>query len=64
LSSKEEKDACKLELSQTQEILEEARKAHDKAVAKMYKLLWNLLSGDPQTQLDWICHTSVTCGLE
>ncbi len=35
LSSKEDQEACKLELSQTQEMLKEARKAHDKAVAKM-----------------------------
>jgi hypothetical protein len=28
-SSKEDQEACKLELSQTQEMLEEAQKAHD-----------------------------------
>ncbi len=55
-SSKEDQEACKLELNQTQEMLKEAQKAHDKAVAKMYKLLWNLLSSDLQTQWDWICH--------
>jgi hypothetical protein len=49
-SSNKEQEVCKLELSRTQEMLEEAWKAHDKAVAKTYKLLRNLLSGDPQSQ--------------
>jgi hypothetical protein len=33
-------------------MLEEARSAHDNAVAKTYKLLRNLLFGDSQTQWD------------
>jgi hypothetical protein len=32
------------------------RKAHNKAVAKTYKLVRNLLSGDLQTQYYQICH--------
>ncbi len=36
-------------------MLKEAREKHDEAVAKMYKLLRNLLSGDLQTQWDLIC---------
>ncbi len=55
-SSKEDQEACKLELSQTQERLEEAKKAHNKAVAKTHKLLRNLLSGGPQSQWDRVCH--------
>ncbi len=36
-------------------MLEEAQKAHNKAAAKMYKLLKNLLSGDLQSQWDPVC---------
>ncbi len=36
-------------------MLKEAQKADNEAVAKMYKLLRNLLSGDPQSQWDWFC---------
>ncbi len=50
LSSKEDQEACKVDLSPTQEMLEETCKACNKAVAKTYKLLWNLLPGNPQTQ--------------
>jgi hypothetical protein len=35
-------------------MFEEAQKAHDEAVAKMYKLLRKLLSSDLQTQWDQI----------
>jgi hypothetical protein len=52
---KEVQEARKLELSQIQEMLEEARKAHNKSVAKTYKLPRNLLSGDPQSQWDQVC---------
>jgi hypothetical protein len=37
-------------------MLQEAQKAHDKAIAKMYKQLRNLLSGDAQSQWDCVCH--------
>ncbi len=37
-------------------MLQEAQKAHDKAVAKSYKQLRSLLSGDVQSQWDCICH--------
>ncbi len=47
---------CKVEIDQTQQMLQEAQKAHNKAVAKMYKQLRNLLSGDAQSQLDCVCH--------
>jgi hypothetical protein len=54
-SSKEKKEAHKLELSQTQEMLKEAWNTQDEAGAKMYKLLRNLLSSDLQSQWDWVC---------
>ncbi len=38
--------ACKVEIEQTQQMLQEAQKAHNKAIAKTYKQLRNLLSGD------------------
>jgi hypothetical protein len=36
-------------------MLQEAQKAHDKAVAKLYEQLRNLLSGDAQLQWDCVC---------
>jgi hypothetical protein len=36
-------------------MLQEARRAHDKAIAKMYEHLRNLLSGDALSQWDRIC---------
>jgi hypothetical protein len=52
LVPKDEMESCKLELGQTQEMLQEAQKAHNKAIAKMYKLLRNILSGGAKSQLD------------
>jgi hypothetical protein len=37
------------------------RKVHGKAVAKTYKLLRNLLSGDAQSQWDCVCHKMQEC---
>jgi hypothetical protein len=48
--------AQKVEIEQTQQMLQEAQKAHDKAIAKTYKQLRNLLSGDAHSQWDCICH--------
>ncbi len=48
--------ARKVEIEQTQQMLQEAQKAHDKAIAKRYKQLRNLLSSDAQSQWDCICH--------
>jgi hypothetical protein len=42
--------ARKVEIEQTVQMLQETQKAHDKAIAKMYKQLRNLLSGDAQSQ--------------
>ncbi len=36
-------------------MLQEAQQAHDKAIAKSYKQLRNLLSGDAQSQWDRVC---------
>jgi hypothetical protein len=36
-------------------MLQEAQKAHDKAITKTYKQLRNLLSGDAQSQWDRVC---------
>ncbi len=47
--------ARKVEIEQTQQMLQEAQKAHNKAIAKMYEQLRNLLSGDAQSQWDCIC---------
>jgi hypothetical protein len=47
--------AHKVEIEQTQAMLQESQKAHDKAIAKMYEQLKNLLSGDTQSQWDHIC---------
>ncbi len=47
--------ACKVEIEQTQQMLQEAQKAHDKAIAETYKQLRNLLSGDTQSQWDHVC---------
>ena len=41
--------ACKVEIEQTQQMLQESQKAHDKAIAKTFEQLRNLLSGDAQS---------------
>ncbi len=50
----------KLEIEQTQQMLQESQKALNKAIAKTNKQLRNLLSGDLQSQWDCV----VTRGLE
>ncbi len=47
--------ACKVEIEQTHQMLQEAQKAHDKAIAEAYEQLRNLLSGDAQSQWDRVC---------
>ncbi len=54
-TSKEDQVSCKVEIVHTQEMFKEAWKAHDKAIAKTYKLLRNLLSSHQQSQWDWVC---------
>jgi hypothetical protein len=48
--------AHKVEIEQTQQMLQEAQKAHNKAIAKTYEQLRNLLSGDVQSQWGCVCH--------
>jgi hypothetical protein len=48
--------ARKVEIEQTQQMLQEAQKAHNKAIAKTYEQLRNLLSSDAQSQWDCVCH--------
>jgi hypothetical protein len=48
---------------QTLSMLQEAQKAHDKAVAESYEQLRNLLSGDAQSQWDRACHKMHKCDL-
>jgi hypothetical protein len=48
--------ACKVEIEQTQQMLQEAQKAHNKAIAKLNKQLRNLLFGNAQSQWDCVCH--------
>jgi hypothetical protein len=44
-----------VEIEQTQQMLQEAQKAHKKAIAESYEQLRNLLSGNAQSQWDRIC---------
>jgi hypothetical protein len=48
--------ARKVEIEQTQQMLQEAQKAHNKAMTELYKQLRNLLSGSAQSQWDPVCH--------
>ncbi len=54
-------EAHKFEIKETQKMLQEAKKQHNEAVAKTYKLLRNLLSGDLQSQWDCVCHEMHEC---
>ncbi len=47
--------ACKVEIEQTTQMLQESQRAHDKAIAELYEQLRNLLSGDAQSQWDCVC---------
>ncbi len=47
--------ARKVEIEQMSQMLQEAQKAHNKAIAKTYEQPRNLLSGDAQSQWDRIC---------
>ncbi len=44
-----------MEIEQTQQMLQEAQKAHNKAITKWYEQLKNLLSGEAQSQWDRVC---------
>jgi hypothetical protein len=47
--------ARKVEIEQTVQMLQESQKAHNKGIAKTYKQLRNLLSGNAQSQWDRVC---------
>ncbi len=47
--------ARKVEIEQTQQMILEAQKAHNKAIAKSYKQLRILLSSNTQSQWDHVC---------
>jgi hypothetical protein len=47
--------ARKVKIEQTQQMLQEAQKAHAKAIAESYEQLRNLLSGNAQSQWDCVC---------
>jgi hypothetical protein len=47
--------ARKVEIEQTQQLLQDFQKAHDKAIVKVYEQLQNLLSVDLQAQWDCVC---------
>jgi hypothetical protein len=47
--------AHKMEVEQTQQLFQESQKANGKAIAKVYKQLRNLMSGNLQSQWDCVC---------
>jgi hypothetical protein len=53
--------ACKVEIEQTTQMLHEAQKAHNKAIAKSYEQLRNLLSSNAQSQWDCVCREMHKC---
>jgi hypothetical protein len=53
--------AHKMDIEQTQQMLQDLQKAHNKAIAKTYKQLRNILSGDVHSQWDCICHKMHEC---
>jgi hypothetical protein len=55
--------ARKVEIEQTQQLLQDFQKAHDEAIAKVYEQLRNLLSRNPQPQWDCICCKMHKCDL-
>jgi hypothetical protein len=55
--------ACKVEIEQTTQMLQEAQKAHDKAIAESYEQLRNMLSGNAQSQWDCVCCKMHECDL-
>jgi hypothetical protein len=55
--------ARKVEIEQTQQMLQEAQKAHYKAMAKSYEQLRNLLSSSAQSQWDCIYRKMHGCDL-
>jgi hypothetical protein len=48
-------EARKVEIEQTQQMLQESQKQHNEAIAKTYQQLRNLLSSDLKSQWDHVC---------
>jgi hypothetical protein len=55
ISTSVDVQARKVEIEQTVQMLQESQKAHNKAIAKMYEQLRNLLSGNEESQCDRVC---------
>jgi hypothetical protein len=55
-TSKDNQESRRVEITHTQEMLQDSQKANNKAIAKTILLLRNLLSSDPQSQWDCVCH--------
>ncbi len=55
VSTNVDDQARKVEIEQTQQMLQELQETHDKAIAKRYEQLRNLLSGDAQSLWDCVC---------
>jgi hypothetical protein len=55
--------ARKMQIEQTQQMLQESQTAHNKAITKTCKQLSNLLSGDVQSQWYRVCHEIHKCDL-
>ncbi len=64
-SSEEDPDKIKAKIKETKELALETQKQYNEVVASTYKLLCNLLAGEPQSQWNRMCVkcTSVTRGL-
>jgi hypothetical protein len=52
---KNQMESRKLEIEQTQEMLQKAQKVHNEAIAKTYEHMRNLLSSDVQSQCNCVC---------
>ncbi len=63
-TSNDEQESCKVEVAHSQEMLQEARKAHNEAVAKTNKWASCLVTHSPNGIRFAVRCTSVTCGLE
>jgi hypothetical protein len=55
ISTSVDVQARKVDIEQTTQMLQEAQRAHNKAIAERYKQLRNLLSGNAQSQWDCFC---------
>ncbi len=61
ISTSVDVQARKVVIEQMSQMLQEAQKAHDKAIAEKYKQLRNLLSSNAQSQWDRVCRKMHEC---